>query len=131
MHSMNTPLFESPSPGITTSSPLFVTSQSPPLVSTVPELQEQQSECPLPGTSKSPPPILTLPVSTEQQPELSSQGTTESSGVFTLPESPEQLQELGVTEEMSPFSEAHRSGNDNHKIIIYNYNSNQLSSKYK
>ena len=114
----NTPLVDFPSLGSSTSSPLFVTSQSSPQVSTVPELPEQQSECPLPGTSKSPPHILKLPVSTEQQPELSSQGTTESaSAVFILPESREQLQELGIPEEMLPFSESHRSGNDNHKRI--------------
>ena len=124
----NTPLVEFPSAGTTTSSPLFVASQSPPLVSTVPELQEQQSECPLPGTSESPPPILTLPVSTERQHELSSQRTTESSGVFKLPESPEQLQELGITEESSPFNEAHRSGNDYHKISVTNNPNNSYDS---
>ena len=34
-----------------------------------------------------------------------------SSGVFVLPESPEELNELGISEELSPFSDTHFLGN--------------------
>ena len=121
MYSMNqdqassTPLVEFPLPGTTTSSPLFLTSKSSPHVSTVPELQEQESEGPLPGTSMSPPHIINLSAPSELQPELSSPGTSKSN--FTLPENPEQLQEVGINEEASPFSDTHSSGNCKPKII--------------
>ena len=108
----NTSLDELPSAG---------TSESYPLVSTLPESPEQQPDHSLPGTSESSPHVSTLPelqqqVSTlpelQQQSDLPLPGTSESSsGVFILPESLEELQELGINEESSPFSEAHSSGN--------------------
>ena len=103
----STPLIEISSPKTSQSSPHVVTESSG-----APESPGQQRDLPLPVTSTSAPHVFTLQESQGQQSDHPLPGN--SSGVFILPESPEQLHELGITEgitELSPFNEAHKSGN--------------------
>ena len=107
MYNTNTPLVELPSAG---------TSKSSPDVFTLPDSPEKQPDLPLQGTSKSSPHFSKLPKLQGKQSELPLPGTSKSSssGVFILPESLEEMQELGLTKgitEPSPFIEAQRSGN--------------------
>ena len=91
IHSSRTSEFSTPLPGA---------SQSFPNVSTLPEFPEQKPE-------------IFLPEPSESEVKETGKGTLDSSsGVFTLPESQEQLQQLGINEKSSPFSDdTHSSGN--------------------